>query len=231
MGACVVIAVGGLLLGRLGLLEARHRALAEAGCRRAGALSGSGAIDPAGSIAVWTRRPRLRRAGRDPPRRRGTSCSRRPTTRCARRPSASRPPRPSSCPVVVIGWLVLGQPAIPPQAWAHRHPVRRRRGPVLRVPRRGVPARRPVGRLPAGARHRPAARDRDRHHAARGATRRRARGSASGCCSRACSFVQRPWRLLRSATSANDRSAAGFALLTGATIATYSALDRVGRLS
>ncbi len=41
-------------------------------------------------------------------------------------------------------------------------------------------------------------------------------------------LVQRPWRLLRSAASANDRAAAGFALLTGATIAIYSGLDRVG---
>jgi len=40
--------------------------------------------------------------------------------------------------------------------------------------------------------------------------------------------VQRPWRLLHAAAAAHDRSAAGFALLTGAMIATYSALDRVG---
>lgn len=40
--------------------------------------------------------------------------------------------------------------------------------------------------------------------------------------------VQRPWRLLQAATSAHDRAAAGFALLTGATIVTYSALDTVG---
>jgi drug/metabolite transporter (DMT)-like permease len=41
-------------------------------------------------------------------------------------------------------------------------------------------------------------------------------------------LVQRPWRLLRSASDADDRAAAGFALLTGATIAIYSALDTVG---
>jgi len=40
--------------------------------------------------------------------------------------------------------------------------------------------------------------------------------------------VQRPWRLLRAAAKAHDRAAAGFALLTGATIVTYSALDTVG---
>jgi uncharacterized membrane protein len=39
--------------------------------------------------------------------------------------------------------------------------------------------------------------------------------------------VQRPWRLLGRAAAA-DRPAAGFALLTGLAIATYSALDRVG---
>lgn len=39
--------------------------------------------------------------------------------------------------------------------------------------------------------------------------------------------VQRPWRLLGRAAAA-DRPAAGFALLTGVAIATYSALDRVG---
>ncbi len=38
--------------------------------------------------------------------------------------------------------------------------------------------------------------------------------------------VQRPWRLARAASS--DRAAAGFALLTGTMIATYSALDRLG---
>jgi len=40
--------------------------------------------------------------------------------------------------------------------------------------------------------------------------------------------VQRPWRLLRAAEARDDRSAAGFALLTGAMIASYSAIDRVG---
>ena len=40
--------------------------------------------------------------------------------------------------------------------------------------------------------------------------------------------VQRPWRLLGSTTAHDDRVAAGFAILTGAMIASYSALDRVG---
>jgi len=41
-------------------------------------------------------------------------------------------------------------------------------------------------------------------------------------------LVQRPWRMLGSSGQRGDRAAAGFALLTGVTIATYSALDRVG---
>jgi uncharacterized membrane protein len=40
--------------------------------------------------------------------------------------------------------------------------------------------------------------------------------------------VPRPWRYLRASGAGSDRSAAGFALLTGAMIATYTALDRVG---
>ncbi len=39
--------------------------------------------------------------------------------------------------------------------------------------------------------------------------------------------VQRPWRLLRGA-NATHRGAAGFALLTGLMIATYTSIDRVG---
>jgi drug/metabolite transporter (DMT)-like permease len=39
--------------------------------------------------------------------------------------------------------------------------------------------------------------------------------------------VQRPWRLMREA-QAGHRAAAGFAILTGLTIATYTSLDRVG---
>ncbi len=39
--------------------------------------------------------------------------------------------------------------------------------------------------------------------------------------------VQRPWRLLRGSHAAS-RSAAGFALLTGLTIAMYSTIDRIG---
>ncbi len=39
--------------------------------------------------------------------------------------------------------------------------------------------------------------------------------------------VQRPWRLLRGA-NADHRGAAGFALLTGLMIATYTSIDRVG---
>lgn len=40
--------------------------------------------------------------------------------------------------------------------------------------------------------------------------------------------VQRPWRFLAGGPAHPDRAGAGFALLTGATIAGYSSLDRVG---
>ncbi len=41
-------------------------------------------------------------------------------------------------------------------------------------------------------------------------------------------LVQRPWRLLGDGVGADDRAAAAFALLTGLTIAGYSAIDTVG---
>jgi uncharacterized membrane protein len=41
-------------------------------------------------------------------------------------------------------------------------------------------------------------------------------------------LVQRPWRLLGDGAGADDRAAAAFALLTGFTIAGYSAIDTVG---
>ena len=50
-------------------------------------------------------------------------------------------------------------------------------------------------------------------------------GSASRSCSAGLLVVQRPWRFLR---GRSDDRAAGFALLTGVMIATYTALDRVG---
>ena len=130
-------------------------------------------------------------------------------------------------PVVVIGWLVLGQPSIPPLAWgigvlsggvevlyfaflaaAFRrgdlsvvYPLARGSAPLLAIA---------IGITLLGERLSPGA------------------WLGVGLLLAGLLFVQRPWRLLRSATSANDRSAAGFALLTGATIATYSALDTVG---
>ena len=130
-------------------------------------------------------------------------------------------------PVVVIGWLVLGQPSIPPLAWgigilsggvevlyfaflaaAFRrgdlsvvYPLARGSAPLLAIA---------IGITLLGERLSPGA------------------WLGVGLLLAGLLFVQRPWRLLRSAASANDRSAAGFALLTGATIATYSALDTVG---
>jgi drug/metabolite transporter (DMT)-like permease len=41
-------------------------------------------------------------------------------------------------------------------------------------------------------------------------------------------LVQRPWRLLRRAAAADDRAVAGFALLTGTAIASYTSIDAVG---
>jgi len=130
-------------------------------------------------------------------------------------------------PVVVVGWLALGRPSIPPLAWgigilsggvevlyfaflaaAFRrgdlsvvYPLARGSAPLLAIA---------IGITLLGERLSPGA------------------WLGVGLLLAGLLFVQRPWRLLRSATSANDRSAAGFALLTGATIATYSALDTVG---
>ncbi len=130
-------------------------------------------------------------------------------------------------PVVVIGWFVLGQPSIPPLAWgigilsggvevlyfaflaaAFRrgdlsvvYPLARGSAPLLAIA---------IAITLLGERLSPGA------------------WLGVGLLLAGLLFVQRPWRLLQSAASANDRSAAGFALLTGATIATYSALDTVG---
>ena len=130
-------------------------------------------------------------------------------------------------PIVVIGWLTLGRPAVPAQAWALGitsggvevlyfaflaaafrrgdlsvvYPLARGSAPLLAIA---------IGVLILGERLAPGA------------------WLGVGLLLAGLLLVQRPWRLLRSATSANDRAAAGFALLTGATIATYSALDRVG---
>ena len=130
-------------------------------------------------------------------------------------------------PIVVIGWLTLGQPVVPAQAWALGitsggvevlyfaflaaafrrgdlsvvYPLARGSAPLLAIA---------IGVVILGERLAPGA------------------WLGVGLLLAGLLLVQRPWRLLRSATSANDRAAAGFALLTGATIAIYSALDRVG---
>ena len=130
-------------------------------------------------------------------------------------------------PIVVLGWLTLGQPTVPGQAWALGltsggvevlyfaflaaafrrgdlsvvYPLARGSAPLLAIA---------IGVLILGERLAPGA------------------WLGVGLLLAGLLLVQRPWRLLRSATSANDRAAAGFALLTGATIAIYSALDRVG---
>ena len=130
-------------------------------------------------------------------------------------------------PIVVVAWLVFDRPAIPPSAWAIGilsggvevlyfaflaaafrrgdlsvvYPLARGSAPLLAIA---------IGITLLGEQLSPGA------------------WVGVGLLLAGLLLVQRPWRLLRSATSANDRAAAGFALLTGVTIATYSALDRVG---
>jgi drug/metabolite transporter (DMT)-like permease len=130
-------------------------------------------------------------------------------------------------PIVVIAWLALGRPSIPPQAWAIGlvsggvevlyfaflaaafrrgdlsvvYPLARGSAPLLAIA---------LGIGVLGERLAPSA------------------WLGVALLLAGLLLVQRPWRLLRSATDADDRAAAGFALLTGATIATYSALDTVG---
>jgi len=129
-------------------------------------------------------------------------------------------------PVVVVGWLALGQPAIPPQALvigflsglaevayfvflaaAYRRgdlsivsPLARGSAPLLIVI---------VGIVVLGE--------------------RLSAGAVAGVALLLIGLltVQRPWRFLQTA-HAGHRSAAGFALLTGLMIATYTSLDRVG---
>lgn len=129
-------------------------------------------------------------------------------------------------PLVIAGWFLLGQPAVPPQAWligivsglveiayfvflasAYRrgdlsvvYPLARGTAPLLAVIV-GVVV---LGeRLPAAA------------------------WTGVALLFAGLLVVQRPWRLLH-VGSAGERAGVGFALLTGTMIATYSSLDRVG---
>jgi drug/metabolite transporter (DMT)-like permease len=129
-------------------------------------------------------------------------------------------------PLDVAGWLALGRPEIPPAAWAigiasglveiayfvflaaaYRrgdlsvvYPLARGSAPLIAV----VVAVLVLGeRLPAPA------------------------IGGVALLLGGLLVVQRPWRLL-SAASRSDRAGVGFALLTGAMIAAYSSLDRVG---
>jgi len=128
-------------------------------------------------------------------------------------------------PAVLVAWLVTGRPAVPTEAWAiglvsggvetayfvflaaaYRrgdlsvvYPLARGSAPLLAVAAG-------VGIL--GERLPPAA------------------WLGVGLLVAGLLVVQRPWRLLGAARK--DRAGAGFALLTGAMIATYSSLDRVG---
>lgn len=128
-------------------------------------------------------------------------------------------------PFVVLAWALGGRPTIPGAAWligtisgvvevlyfvflaaAYRrgdlsvvYPLARGTAPLLAVA---------VGVLVLGERLVPAA------------------WAGVGLLVAGLLVVQRPWRLLRAASA--DRAGAGFALLTGMMIATYSSLDRVG---
>jgi uncharacterized membrane protein len=130
-------------------------------------------------------------------------------------------------PLVVVGWVLVGPVAIPPSTWvigiasggvevlyfvflaaAFRrgdlsvvYPLARGSAPLLAVA---------IAILVLGERLEPAA------------------WVGVACLLAGLLLVQRPWRLLRSASRPGERAAAGFALLTGVTIATYSALDTVG---
>ena len=128
-------------------------------------------------------------------------------------------------PFVVGAWALTGQPSVPPTAWllgivsgvvevfyfvflaaAYRrgdlsvvYPLARGTAPLLAVA---------VGVLVLGERLPPVA------------------WIGVGLLVAGLLVVQRPWRLLGAAAA--DRAGAGFALLTGTMIATYSSLDRVG---
>jgi drug/metabolite transporter (DMT)-like permease len=130
-------------------------------------------------------------------------------------------------PLVVVGWAADGRPAIAPAAWllgivsggvevayfvflaaAYRrgdlsvvYPLARGSAPLLAVA---------IGVIVLGERLVPAA------------------WAGVALLLAGILVVQRPWRLLHEAADRDDRAAAGFALLTGAMIATYTALDRVG---
>ena len=128
-------------------------------------------------------------------------------------------------PLVLAGWQLTGQPRIPPEAWAvgiasgvvevayfiflaaaYRHgdlsivyPLARGSAPIFAVA---------VGVLVLGERLAPVA------------------WLGVGLLLAGLVVVQRPWLLLRAGPAA--RAGAGYALLTGVMIATYSSLDRVG---
>ena len=130
------------------------------------------------------------------------------------------------CPTALDRWFVVGQPPIPTETLVLSVVSGAPRGGLLRVPRRRLPARRPVGRLSAGPRDGAVAggRDRDRAPAASRWGRRVARGR--GAPRRA---AEPPAAVaLPPGVGPRERGAAGFAILTGITIAAYSAVDRVG---
>ena len=130
-------------------------------------------------------------------------------------------------PLVAIGWLVLGRPSIPPRRGSSgRSRARSRSRTSCSSPRpTGGATCRSCTRSPAGTAPLLAV---SLGVVVLGERLAPAAWLGVGLLVAGLLVVQRPWRLLGSATARDDRVAAGFAILTGAMIASYSALDRVG---
>ena len=130
------------------------------------------------------------------------------------------------CPIALVAWLATGRPAIPPRRSSCRSSPGCSRRSTSRFSPRPIAAAtcRSSIRSPAGRRRcspsRSASCSSTSGSGPLGYARRR--GLLVGLLT-----LQRPWHYLRAAGRASG-GAAGFALLTGVTIASYSAVDRVG---
>ena len=130
-------------------------------------------------------------------------------------------------PIGVVAWLANGSPAVSSTAIALALGSAVPGGRVLRLPRVGLPARRcsrSSTRSLAGARRCLRSRSGSR---CSGSSWCRSRSPAWRASSSGSSSSRSPGRRSEPA-GAKHRGAIGFALLTGASIAGYSAVDRVG---
>ena len=131
-------------------------------------------------------------------------------------------------PIGIVAWFANGRPAVPPDGDRARDRLGRARGGLLRAacPRRtgGAPSRSST-RSPAGSAPLLAVARRDRRCSASASLRWRSSGSR--CLLAGILLVARPWQAFRAA-GASTAGAIGFALATGASIAAYSAVDRLG---